>query len=98
MFDSWLSNQSKKIRDLIWVRVAAVCWAIWRCRNDIIFNKCKVNSILQVIFREMYWLRFWAQLQRDEHAKNALSEMSRNIEIIAMELVKEGWKQNYCLQ
>ena len=45
-----------KIRDLIWVGVAAVCWAIWRCRNDIIFNKCKVNSILQVI-RGMYWLR-----------------------------------------
>ena len=82
MFDSWLSNQSKKIRNLIWVEVAVVCWAIWRCRNDIIFNKFKVNSILQVIFRGTYWLRFWAQLQRDEHAKNALSEMSRNIEII----------------
>ena len=31
--------------------VAAVCWAIWRCRNNIIFNKIKVNSVLQVIFR-----------------------------------------------
>ena len=64
----------------------------------IIFNKSKVNSILQVIFRGTYWLQFWAQLQRDEHAKNALSEMSKNIEIIAMELVKGGWKQNYRLQ
>ena len=45
-----------------------------------------------------YWLRHWAQLQHDKHAKNALSEMSRNIEIIAMELVKGGWKQNYRLQ
>ena len=34
MFDSWLSDQSRKIRDLIWVRVAAVCWAIWRRRNN----------------------------------------------------------------
>ena len=98
MFDSWLSNQSKNIRNLIWVGVAAVCWAIWRCRNDIIFNNIKVGSILQVIFRGTYWLRFWAQLQSDEHAKNALSKMSRNIEIIAMELVKGGWKQNYHLQ
>jgi len=62
MFDSWLSNQSKNIRNLIWVGVAAVCWAIWRCRNDIIFNNIKVGSILQVIFRGTYWLRFWAQL------------------------------------
>jgi hypothetical protein len=62
MFGSWLSNQSKKIRNLIWVGVAAVCWAIWRCRNDIIFHKVKYHSILQVIFRGTYWLRFWAQL------------------------------------
>ena len=46
MFGSWLSNQSKKIRNLIWVGVAAVCWAIRNCRNDIIFNKIKINSIL----------------------------------------------------
>ena len=97
IFHSWLANQSKEIRNLIWVGVAAVCWAIWRCRNDIIFNNAKVNSILQVIFRGTYWLRFWAQLQRDEQAKNTLSVLSRNIEIIAMELVKGGWKHNYRL-
>jgi hypothetical protein len=39
MFGSWLSNQSSKVRNLIWVGVAAVCWAIWRCRNDIIFSQ-----------------------------------------------------------
>jgi len=54
--------------------------------------------MVQVIFRGIYWFRFWAQLQRDEHAKNALSEMSENIEIITIELVKRGWKQNYRLQ
>ena len=55
------------------------------------------NSILQVIFKGTYWLRFWAQLQCEEHAKNTLSVMSRNIEIIAMELVKGEWKRNYRL-
>jgi hypothetical protein len=55
IFNSWLSDQSIKIRNLIWVGVAAVCWAIWRCRNDIIFNKARVNSILRVIFRGTYW-------------------------------------------
>jgi len=98
MFNSWLSNQSKKIRNFIWVEVAAVCWAIWRCRNDIIFNKIKVNSILQVIFRGTYWLRFWAQLQREEHAKNAFSSLSRLIEIVVLDLVKGGWKHVYRLQ
>ena len=45
MFGSWLSNQNKKIRSLIWVVVAAFCWAIWRCRNDIVFNKIRINLI-----------------------------------------------------
>jgi hypothetical protein len=97
MFGNWLTNQYKEIRKLIWVGVAAVCWAIWRCRNDIIFNKIKVNSILQVIFRGMYWLRFWAQLQRDEQDKSLLSVMSKDIELIALQLSNGGWKHIYRL-
>ena len=97
MFGSCLSNQNNKSRNLIWVGVAAVCWAIWRCRNDVIFNKIKVNSILQVIFRGTYWLRFWSQLQRDEQAKNTLSSLRKNIEMIALELANGGWKHIYRL-
>ena len=59
LFGSWLSNQNTKIRDLIWVGVAALCWAIWNTRNDIIFYRIKYNSILQVIFMGTYWLRFF---------------------------------------
>jgi len=51
IFSSWLSNQYIKIRQLIWVGVAAVCWAIWRSRNDIVFNRTIFNLIMQVIFR-----------------------------------------------
>jgi hypothetical protein len=64
-------------------------------KRIIFFHKIKFNSIWQVIFRGTYWLRFWAQLQRDEQTKNALSLMSRNIEMIAMEHVKGGWKPIY---
>ena len=87
MFGTWLNNQHKKTRYLI----------NKRCRNDTIFNKIKVNLILQVIFRETYWLYFWAQLQRDEQAKNTLSLMSKNIEMIALELSNGGWKHIYRL-
>jgi hypothetical protein len=41
MFGSWLSNQNSKIIALIWVGIAALCWAIWKISNDI-----KHNSIL----------------------------------------------------
>jgi hypothetical protein len=92
MFGTWLINQHKKIKGLIWVGVAATCWAIWRCRNDVIFNKIKINSIMQVIFRVAYWLRFWAHLQRDEQAKDTLSSMSKRLKMIALEIFSRGWK------
>jgi len=97
MFGSWLTNQNKRIRNLIWVGVAAMFWAIWRCRNDVVFNQMKSNSIMHVIFRGAYWLRSWAQLQRDETAKDALSTMSKKLEIIALEISNKGWKHLYCL-
>jgi hypothetical protein len=65
-------------------------WAIWRCRNDVVFNQMKSNSIMQVIFRGAYWLCSWAQLQRDETAKDALSTMSKKLEIIALEISNKG--------
>jgi hypothetical protein len=45
----------------------------------------KTNSIMQVIFRGAYWLRSWAQLQRDEQAKDTLTLMSKKLEIIQIE-------------
>jgi hypothetical protein len=93
MFGTWLNNQHKKIKVLIWVGTTALCWAIWRCRNDVIFKKLKTNSIMQVIFRGAYWLRSWAQLQRDEQAKDTLTLMSKKLEIIALEISNKGWKQ-----
>jgi RsiW-degrading membrane proteinase PrsW (M82 family) len=97
MFGTWLRNQNKKLRDMIWVGMAAMCWAIWRCRNDVIFNKLKTNSIMQVIFRGAYWLRFWAPLQHDEQTKDILSSISRRLETIALEVSNKGWKYVYCL-
>ena len=83
--------------DLIWVGVAALCWAIWNTRNDIVFYRIKYNSILHVIFRGTYWLCFWAQLQRDGHNKNALSSLSTRIEMVSLEQAHGGWKHLYRL-
>ena len=52
---------------------------------------------MQVIFRGAYWLRSWAQLQFEESAKDALSTMSKKLEIIALEISNKGCKHFYCL-
>jgi hypothetical protein len=90
MFGNWLNNQHKDFKQLIWVGVAAISLAIWKCRNDIVFKKTKFNSILQVIFRGDYWLRFWVQLQRKEQAKDIIIAMSRKLEVIALQIANEG--------
>jgi hypothetical protein len=97
LFGTWLNNQPKNMKGLIWVGTAALCWAIWRCRDDVIFKKMKTNSIMLVIFRGAYWLRSWAQLQRDEQAKDTLTLLSKKLEVIALEISNRGWKQLYRL-
>jgi len=57
----------------------------------------KTNSIMQVIFREAYWLCFWAQLQYDETAKDVLSMISKKLEVITLEISNNAWKHLYCL-
>jgi hypothetical protein len=52
---------------------------------------------MHVIFRGTYWLRFWAQLQRDEQAKDALSLVSKKLEMIALEISSGGWKHLFRL-
>jgi hypothetical protein len=42
MFGTWLNNQLKDYKPLIWAGVAAICWAIWKYRNDIVFLKNEV--------------------------------------------------------
>ena len=57
MLGNWLSNFDNNERRVILVGAAALCWAIWKCRNDIIFNKTKYSLFMQTVFRGTYWLR-----------------------------------------
>jgi hypothetical protein len=57
----------------------------------------KFNSLLQFISRGAYWLRFCAQLQHKEHAKDTLTAMSRNLEVVALQIANRGWNNFYRL-
>jgi hypothetical protein len=49
----------KEHKLLMLAGVAATCWSIWRCRNDLVFDRKSVNSPLQVIHSIIHWLRTW---------------------------------------
>jgi hypothetical protein len=76
------------------VGAAALCWSIWRCPNDIVFTKTRHSSFLQAIFKDTYWIHFWAQRQRREGTKELFHQASSSLEIIALELANHGWKHN----
>jgi len=91
MLGSWLRGFSMKLRKHFLVGVAAMCWAIWLSRNDVVFNQKQPNSYLQVIFRGTHWARSWSQLAKEEEKVHVKSNC-RVIEGLVMELfAKKGW-------
>jgi succinate-acetate transporter protein len=79
---------------LIYAGVAALIWAIWCTRNDIIFKKKQFTSFMQVVFRGAYWLRFWSLLQRED-TRESVRVTSKALEAIALEFfAKNGWRNN----
>jgi hypothetical protein len=49
MFGNWLNGVEKKSKAQIRTGICALMWAIWNCRNDLVFNKCRNAHFLQVI-------------------------------------------------
>ena len=69
MFGNWLNGVDRISKARIRIGVSALCWSIWRCRNDIMFNRNKTSNLLQVIHMVAHWIQLWAYLlppdQRD---------------------------------
>jgi len=94
LWTTWFIDIDAKQRKLILVGVASLCWAIWRCRNNICFNNIRYTSFLHALFRGAYWLRFWALLQ-PAGTQELLRSVSKNLETTSLELFSRfGWKFN----
>jgi hypothetical protein len=91
LLGSWLNFWPLKHRKQMLIGVAALCWAIWLCRNDLVFNKKDSISLLQVVFRGAYWARSWVALSNEEGRK-LIKEACRMMEVVVMEIFKNfGW-------
>jgi hypothetical protein len=62
MFGHWLNGVDKISKNRMRIGVSALCWSIWRCRNDIVFNNVKNFNVLQVIRMVAHWVQLWALL------------------------------------
>ncbi|KQJ96815.1 hypothetical protein BRADI_3g27261v3, partial [Brachypodium distachyon] len=82
----------KTLRPLILVGATAVFWSIWLCRNDIVFDKKKMHSCMQVLLLCTNWLRLWALLQKVQH-KELMESGAKRLEWITREFMfRFGWR------
>ena len=49
MFGNWLAGIPKILKSQLLVGASALCWSIWLCRNDVVFDKKTITNPLQVI-------------------------------------------------
>jgi hypothetical protein len=43
MFNDWLNLVPQNVKPLVFVGAAALCWAVWRCRNAVVFDNESPN-------------------------------------------------------
>ena len=66
LFGTWLHGIDPIVAKHIRVGVCALLWAIWNCRNDLVFNNTANINFLQVIFRTTTLIRMWSLLTPTE--------------------------------
>jgi hypothetical protein len=63
---------------------STLCWAIWITRNEVVFDKYRPKSFLQVLFRGTHWLREWARLQQRDDLREQLTLVGQHLETLAL--------------
>jgi hypothetical protein len=59
--------------------------------NNIVFHNKLMSSLMQFIFRNTYWYKFWNLLQKEEMRED-IRKACQFIEVVAMELfTSNGW-------
>jgi hypothetical protein len=84
-FGPWQRQVDYKLRSYVCVGASAIIRSIWFSRNDVIFDKKRIYSYLQVIFSTTYWTRFWSILEK-ENDKPTLKWECRMLETASMEI------------
>ena len=80
--EKWLSHR----QNFHAIGIAAICWAIWKTRNNICFQGKKVTSPITIICHACSLISYWAGLYEDLD-KEELSAGAETMLKIALQLV-----------
>ena len=68
-FWEWSNRYMPMVGKFHFVGLAAICWAIWKTRNSICFDKKMIRSPTEIICLASSFISFWAELQAEEDKK-----------------------------
>jgi hypothetical protein len=91
LFVHWCKVGNKKYNALLLTASTALLWAIWLTRNEVVFDKYKPKSFLQVLLRGTHWLRQWVKLQRHDDRKDQMIFVAQHLETSALEFFWFKW-------
>jgi hypothetical protein len=88
----------KKSKEQIRTGICALMWAIWNCRNDMVFNKSTNSHFLQVIRMITHWIHEWSYLLPESQRAHMDSGCTR-LETVAQDIYNQGgWQLTRRLQ
>jgi hypothetical protein len=50
LLNDWAFSVGVRLKKFMLVGASALCWALWTCRNDIVFDKVPMKTYIQVIY------------------------------------------------
>jgi hypothetical protein len=92
IFGHWLDGISNRFRTQIRVGVIALLWALWLCRNNLVFEG-KNSSPLQVIFHCTHFFLMSSMLHRTEY-ETLFKTVCTWLERVARFFTQHGWQHN----
>jgi hypothetical protein len=84
MFNSWLRGLNKDLKQLVLLGAPAFCWAIWRHRNGIVFERKTTTNVLQVLHSATHWPRTWVVLQKPIFRESVMAICQRLEQVARM--------------
>ena len=94
----WLNGIDKITKSRIRMGVCAILWAIWNCRNDIVFNNSRGNPFLQVIHMATYWIQMWSLLLPADQRGHMDSGCTRLMVVVRAIFNRGGWRHTSRIQ
>jgi hypothetical protein len=66
LFGNWIKSFPKDQRHLVMCGASAVCWVLWKTRNDVCFNRVTGSDPANMVYRLCNVLNSWALLQKNQ--------------------------------